>query len=382
MKMGNVLATSIKKPEEIRNVLEQACARRELLILVTPFLRFESTFMALRDGELYALATMNREDAVFGLRTPELKIRFPSGLGFLEAAVEMKGLGLLDGKRTVRLSIPRLLRENDQRVAYRVERVGRVEATFSTPRRDLLLATLEDISTSGARLHADRDLGPEIMKPGDRIALTIPLSEEIHINGSGVVRHTRDRGFGVEFKPELPDELLETLSRWVFRRREEDRERLAQRLELDLRREQRPGASQPCSGILLVSSDSALESTLRDALQGTESLMRVPPAAQPLKEALLGKPALAIFHLDGFGLDERRRLRTLVEITQGRAPILLLGTGVDGTSLFELSSEWKASSAVAWGPQRGPFFQRLAQGIIRRHRAGGESPMAPSEERP
>ena len=70
-----------------------------------------------------------------------------------------------------------------------------------------------------------------------------------------------------------------------------------------------------------------------------------------------------------------------MEISQGRAPILLLGTDVDGTSLFELSSEMKAASAVVWGPQRGPFFQRLVQGIIRRHRAGGESPMAPREEK-
>ena len=50
--------------------------------------------------------------------------------------------------------------------------------------------------------------------------------------------------------------------------------------------------------------------------------------------------------------------------------------------LFELSSEWKATSAMAWNPERALFLQRLVQGILRRHEAGGDSPMAPREEHP
>ena len=150
------MATTIKKREEILEVLTKACARRELLILVTPFLRFESSFVAVQGEELHVLATMSREDAVYGLRVPDLKLRFPHGLGFFEGAVGHLGLGLHEGRHTVKLSIPRALKENDQRGAYRVERVGRVPVTFGTPKANILLASLVDISVTGAQLHAQR----------------------------------------------------------------------------------------------------------------------------------------------------------------------------------------------------------------------------------
>jgi hypothetical protein len=34
---------------------------------------------------------------------------------------------------------------------------------------------------------------------------------------------------------------------------------------------------------------------------------------------------------------------------------------------------------MVWSPSRGLFLQRLAQGIIRRHTLGGDSPIAPTE---
>jgi hypothetical protein len=129
-----------------------------------------------------------------------------------------------------------------------------------------------------------------------------------------------------------------------------------------------------------VSIDTALEATLREVLKDIRPVIRLATAVQELKEALLSKPSLAIFHLDGTGLDERRRMKALSEIAQRKVPILLLGTRVDGASLFELSSEWKASSAMAWSLDRSTFLQRLVQGILRRHAAGGDSPMAPRED--
>jgi hypothetical protein len=89
---------------------------------------------------------------------------------------------------------------------------------------------------------------------------------------------------------------------------------------------------------------------------------------------------LAIFHIDGMSLDGRRRMKALTEVAQRKVPILLLGTGVDGAGLFELSGEWKASSAMVWNAERTVFLQRLVQGILRRHAAGGDSPMAPRED--
>ena len=167
---------------------------------------------------------------------------------------------------------------------------------------------------------------------------------------------------------------------WIFRRREEDRERLAQRIEVADRGE-RLSRTGPAAdlGILFISSDSELEATLREIFAPIQAMTRLPASLQALKDGLLSNPPLVIFQVSGTGLDDRRRLKALVELVNGRAPILLLGTDVDGATLFELSGEWKASSAMAWNPGRGPFLQRLAQGIIRRHKHGGDSPMAPPE---
>lgn len=376
------MATTIKKAEEILDILTKACGRRELLILATPFLRFESSFVAVQGEELHVLATMSREDAVYGLRTPDLKLRFPYGLGFYEASVASIGLGLHEGRRTIRVSLPKVIKENDQRVAYRVERVGRVQVTFGTPKANLHVAGLVDISTTGAQLHAQREVQPEEVGPGNKIILDIPLSDQINIHSQAIVRHLAGRRIGVQFTPKLPPDIEEPLSRWVFLRREEERERAARRLEEANAPEFRAGTLVAEKSIVLVSADVSLETNLRELLKEIRPLIRLAPAVQELKEALLGRPSLVIFHIDGTGLDERRRMKTLTEIAQRKTPILLLGTRVDGASLFELSSEWKASSAMAWSPERATFLQRLVQGILRRHEAGGDSPMAPREDQP
>ena len=374
------MVTIVKRADEISEILAQACARKELLILSTPYLRFESTFSAIEAGELHVMATMSREDAVFGLRSPELTIRFPRGLGFLEAPVRALGLGVHGGRRTLRLSIPKEVWENDQREAYRVERVGRVVVTYGTPKGDLLQGSLVDISTSGARLHTQKDVEPSHLPPGTNLALSIPLNDRIRIEATAEVRHLAGRSIGLRFRPELPRLVEEPLSRWVFLRREEDRERLAQRLEVSVQSGhatlEGPSAQR---GVLFVSGDLELEEVLRMSLHPIQSLTRIPLSAQALKDGLAPPPPLLIFHVSGTGLDERRRLKALVELAMGKCPILLLGTQVDGATLFELSGEWKASSAMVWTPARALFLQRLAQGIIRRHHHGGDSPMAPQE---
>ena len=333
----------------------------------------------MQEDELHVLATMSREDAVYGLRTSELTIRFPYGLGFYEAPTESLGLGLFEGRRTVRISIPKLIKDSDQRVAYRVERVGRVMVTFSTPKANLHTASLVNISTTGAQLHSQQDISLEELRTGDRIELDIPLSEVIKIHSGATARHFSNRRIGVQFTPRLPQTIEEPLSRWIFLRREEERERLARHLDMAGNPAPQAGASIPERGILFVSPDEALAEVLRENLRDFRPVFRLAPTAQGLKDALQGRPSLTIFHIQETGLDMRRRMKTLVEIAQRKTPTLLLGTGVDGTSLFELSSEWKTSSAMAWSLERATFFQRLTQGIIRRYSEGGDSPMAPME---
>lgn len=370
----------IRNPESIVEILGRACDRRELMILVTPYLRFESAFLRLEGAEIQVAATMGKEDALYGLRSADLRIRFPHGVGFLEAATQLKGFGMAEGRRTLRLAVPEALQEGDHRGSYRVERVGRVPVTFSTPKYDLVTGTLVDISTTGARLFSTRDFAEGELQPGDDMVVTIPLVEGIRINTKVKVRHVHGRTFGLEFRPQLDERVLHPLSRWVFERREEDLERLARRgVETGgvPPEGSRASGHQPPRGLVLVSGDAALEGALQDLLGGLQPLRRVAPAVSALKEALAANPSLLLYHVPALGLDDRRRLKTMLEPVQGRVPFVLMGTGVDGGVLLELGTELKATVSIVFNPARVTFFQRLIQGVLRRTYEGGESPMAP-----
>jgi hypothetical protein len=370
----------IRNPETIAEIFSRACERREMLILVTPYLRFESSFLKMEKTEIQVAATMGREDATYGLRSSELKVRFPHGISFLEAPTEMKGFGMWDGRRTLRLSVPELVQEEDHRGAYRVDRVGRVPVTFSTPKYDLITGTLVNISTTGARIYSSRDFGEGEFLLGDDMAVTIQLTELIRINTKVKLRHITGRTFGVEYRPQLDDQVLHRLSRWVFEKREEDLERITRRgVETATPGGTTPAAVSQPTGLVLVSGDAALEATLRDLLGGLQPLRRVPPTMSALKETLNQRPALVLYHVPSLSLDERRRLKPMVETFQGRVPFLLLGTTVEGGALLELGNEVKAAVSIVFNPERGTFFQRLVQGVLRRLYEGGEAPMAPVE---
>lgn len=357
-----------KSREEVRRILGLACANRELLILATPYLHFESNFLSLEDGALHARITMGAEDATYGLRSEDLRFRFPHAAQFLEAKTRLLGFGMVDGRRSLKLEIPSSLMDDDLRGAYRAERVGRVEVSFSTPRYDLRSGVLVNVSTTGARFHSLHENLENDFKPGDPILVGIPLSDELKINSPAEVRWTNGRTLGLKFVPTLPENLQADLSRWVFQRREEDLER-QQRL-------QAPGtAPSPVKEprLVLVSNSEELESSLRDYLVGLPTLGRVAPTMAALKEISQEHPALVLFHVAGLGLDDRKRLRAFTEALGSRRPFLLLGVGVDASALMELGSELKAAAAFVFGPRPSPFFHRLVQGILRRHQEDGVS---------
>ena len=370
----------IRNAETIADIFKRVCDRRELLILVTPYLRFESSFLKIDGSEFHAAATMGREDATYGLRNAELRMRFPHGVSFLEAGTSLKGFGMHDGRRTLRLALPTNLVEEDHRGSYRVDRVGRVPVTFSTPKYDLVSGTLVDLSTTGARIYSTRDFQEGELLAGEDMAVTIQLTDTIRINTKVKLRHVRGRTFGVEYRPQLDDQILHPLSRWIFEKREEDLERIARRgVETVAAGDPAKVAIGNPFGLLLVSGDAALETSLQALLGGLQPLRRIPATMAALKDALNQKPALVLYHLTSLGLDERRRLKLMVEPFAGRVPFLLIGTGVDGGALMELGTELQAAVSIVFNPERGTFFQRLVQGVLRRTYEGGESPMAPVE---
>ncbi|MBI4913151.1 MAG: PilZ domain-containing protein [Acidobacteria bacterium] len=358
---------SIRNPEAVREALGKASERGELLILVTPYLRFDSTFLRLEGDTLLVAATMSREDALSGLRSSELCFRFPHGFTFYEGATQLLGLGMVRGRAALKLRVPTALEEDDHRGAYRVERVGRVPVTFSTRKYQLLTGSLVNISTTGARIHSGREFEDQEVQVEDGIMATIPLEPDIQINGKCVVRYLHGRSIGVEFKPRLEGPLLESLSRWTFRKREEERERTQRLLvagEALAAAPAGPTAVQPV-GVLLVSSSPHLEDRLRELL-GELSFARVPPTVQALKNLVPGK-AIVILHAPALGLDDRKHLRSLVDALGGRFPILLLGTGVQNASLGTFGQEIKAGATFLLGGNPGTIFLRLVQGMLKRH---------------
>ena len=190
---GALTGNLIRNSEAISEIIGRACERHEMMILVTPYLRFETSFLRNDKTEVQVAATMSREDATYGLRSAGLRMRFPNGISFLEASTELKGFGMADGRRTLRLSIPEVLLEEDHRGAYRVDRVGRVPVTFSTPKYDLVTGTLVDISTTGARIYSSRDFGEGELLPGEDMAVTIQLTDLIRINTKVKLRHVHGR---------------------------------------------------------------------------------------------------------------------------------------------------------------------------------------------
>jgi hypothetical protein len=309
---------------------------------------------------------MDLEDAKYGLRSPELKVRFPHAEHFFEGATRLLGLGRAEGRQSLQLGIPAQLEDGDYRRAYRAEHVGRVQVTFSTRKYELLLGTLVNISTSGLRLYLNRDYEEDELLVDDQIHVAFTLAGSIRINAKVLVRYVKDKVFGAEFRPPLSGALLEDLSRWVFQRRENDLLALGRGVLPEL-----PGAKpDPAAGaeLILFSSSSELGEQLAALLAlDLPPLRRVPPIIQSVREFGPSSRALVLFHVDSPSWETRKRLRTLTEALPAAMPFVLIGTGLDAGQLSELGGELKAAWTYPLQPNPGSIFPRLLRGIFRKH---------------
>lgn len=361
---------SIRNSEAVREALRRACERGEMMILLTPYVRNESSFLRLDQDSVHVVASIGREDAIAGLRSSELLMRFPYEFTFLEGATELLGVGRINGRPSLQLAIPEALLDEDYRGAYRVERVGRVPVTFSTRKYEILSATLVNISTTGIRIHALRDFEDMELLVEDKILMTLTLDSDIHLNTKAKVRYIQGRSVGVEFKPPLEGAELANLSRWVFRKREEFRERASTQASCQnfLAQATENSEVQEIKGLVLVAGAGLLEDRLRDLL-GELTFTRVDPTLQGVK-SLAPNRTLVMLNAPSLGLEDRHRLKTLVEALGEGFPILLLGAGLDNAGLAQLGQEIKAAATFVLGPNPGTFFPRLVQGMIRKHFGG------------
>ena len=142
----------IRNADTIQEILRNVCDRNELAFLSTPYAKFELNFLWLDQEVIHVTATMSREDALYGLKSPSLTLRFPHGHRIFRATTSLLGIGLARGRKSLRLSRPEVLENDEFRRAFRVEKVGRVQVTFSSRKYDLLTGSLVNISVGGARI--------------------------------------------------------------------------------------------------------------------------------------------------------------------------------------------------------------------------------------
>jgi hypothetical protein len=367
---------------EIQAIFKEACNRRESLIFVTPYLRFESNFVHLDGNEVHARVTMGRGEALTALSVVDLKLRFPYGFSFLESPAKLIGPGLYEGMRTVRFLLPAMLYEHDDRKSFRVDRgVGSIIATIGPPNNDIVDASVEDISAYGAKLSARDGSSGAAIKTNDKISLTIPIPGVVTINATAIVRYMDNRIFGVEYLHRLPASTMDPLASWIFIKQEEQRERIGLRMNQGAADGEVTVSAPPKDegGVLIITSDVKVGEELEVLLSDDRNIHRAQHTAGSLKKMLEKKPHLAILHIAENNLEVRRLLKSLIGIIPEELPVLLLGTDVDSEDLSELGQEWKAASSIAYTRERGILIQRLVLGMMRKHYGQGESPMVPKD---
>ncbi len=360
--------SSIRNPVAIREALRHVCERSEMLLLVTPYLRLESNFLRLEQDAVHVAALMSKEEAQFGLRSPDLRMRFPFGHQFFEAQTRLQGISLTRGRQSLSLAIPTIMNVDDYRSSHRVERVGRIMATFSSRNYDLLVANVVNISTSGVRIFAQRELEEGEVRVDDLIHIALTVTPEIDINCKAKVRYVKDRILGLEFRPRPDGDLLDAFARWVFQKQEEELILRAGRVEATgATRVQAGGTRSEAPAIVLASSDAALEARLKEMLKDLPPLERITANSQSLKDLAGATRTLVLFHVTSLAQEDRKRIRLLLEALGGKVPFVLLGVEVESGPLFELGNETKAVSVYSLGATSAGLFPRLVQGILRKH---------------
>jgi hypothetical protein len=202
----------------------------------------------------------------------------------------------------------------------------------------------------------------------DLIHVAFTLADGIQVNTKVKVRHVREKLLGAEFRPLLEGPLLDNLSRWVFQRREEDV--LAQG-RVAVAKDAGSAAGEACAELVLVSSSQELQERLAGLLGGAlPPLRRVAPTIQSVRDLGPSGKRLVLLHADSATWEARKRLRTLAEALPPALPRVVVGTGLETSVLFELGNEVKAAWTYPLQDGPGTLFQRLLQGIYRKHFPG------------
>ena len=349
------------------DVLAELCARRQSCLLATPYLSFDSRMMELTPGALCVRASMSREAAKHALGQKPLKLRFPWGLTFYAGVTQVLGYEQGDQRRTLRLAIPQRLEPDEQRQAYRLDRVGRCHGALGSVAGDLVRISLENLSPLGAGVFCMEPIPMDGFQTGRLLSLALGLDLGPSLRFEARVCHGQGQYLGLRFDPAPTPETLVQLELWLQPRIEEKQRHWENRAELRARAELASRPKGAPSGLLLLTRNPELAAEVTATLKGLLDLRWAPPIMAPFKEALQSPPMLVLVDTAGADGEARHRLRNLLESQPPGCPILLLGREGDPGAWPALVTDLKAKLYITWNPTQGAFFCRLVQGLIQRH---------------
>jgi len=368
--MESRMTKSYSSQNEIRATFDRACAAKDPVILVTQYLKFEARFVALVGDEIHVQASAGGEEALRILGISEVDMRFPSGPDFMGATAKLLGISAVEGIRTLKLALPMQVHISDNRKAPRTSLTDGVHASFALRGTRIVKASIANISVSGLRMDLEEIIPSSELRVRDKITISVALPGNITITNGAVVRHMNNSNVGVEFDPALSSRDMATLSRWVFKKKEEETEQTAKRKDASRAAEAARAAG---NDILIITADEVLRLNLCSLLGEGRKILCAPPMPAPVNYAISQKPLMVILHasgLDGAGWQFLKTVHT--DLPKG-TPILLLGTDIEAGALSELGGDCKALASMVMTPNKARFLQQLVVGILRKSYGGGEA---------
>jgi hypothetical protein len=351
----------------LREVLAELCERRQYLLLATPYFSFESRFLDLSGDALLVRATMSRNAARHALNHPALRLRFPWELTFYGGPTRILAYEEEGSKRRLRVSLPASFTRDDQRRAYRVEQVGRSMGALGGQDLSLVRCAVENVSMGGVRVFCTEPLPSTGFQPGCRVDLSLSLDKGPSLTAGARICHSSGQSLGLAFHPPLEGPQREALEAWITPLIREARRLWDNRAEIRAQAERAVRPRVPPGGVVLVSADPQLRSQVEAAMPEGETLRAVPPVLAPFKEAMEAQLPYVLLVSPTGGLDESHRLRSLLEAVPHPCPLVVVGNGPDLDQLRALALLLKATLFVDSKSTGSVFFQRLIQGLIRKH---------------
>lgn len=349
------------------DVVDELCDRKQPLLLSTPYVHYESRFLERSGQDLKIRATMNRDAVRHGLGQQPLRLRFAWALTFYSGPTRILEYVQEENRRFLRVEMPSHLDLDEQRRAFRVDRVGLSSGALGSADGTILKVSLENISTLGASVFCREPIPAGRFQTGRPLALSLSLENGFALTCGAKICHGNGQSFGLVFHPPLSGLDLQRLAEWIVPREEEARQRWANRAELRARAEQSAMPKAPPSGVLLLSSRTELKAEVAAALEGEQPVRSVTPTVALFKEALSEPPRLLLVDVPSEGLEGRYRVRMILESQPVKVPVVVLGSSETSESGRLLANELKGATYLEWNPQYGVFLRRIVKRLIQNY---------------